>query len=157
MTDPNYSKLSKILSDLDLPARPEKFTESKLFRDWTAAAGDNIADSTARVSFDNEVLAVAVTSPTWAHALLNNQTTILKRLRDLGYKDLRQMTIQVTLPASQPTPRVHRAAETPRPDSPTRVMTPRLQKLFAEIAQNASNPRTRKTFERLSKIDSSGK
>ena len=149
MSESAYSKLSEILPDIDLPDTPPQFNETKLFQDWSAAAGETIANSTLNLSISGNVIAVTVSSPIWAHELINNQSTILARLIEAGYKSLQEMTVRVSVSARRTTPRSYGESAS-RSSQP--AVTPKLQKLFVEIAEKSNNPKTRETFLRLSKI-----
>ena len=151
MSDSEYSKLSQVLADVGLPDRPEKFVDSRIFRDWLQAAGEPIADNTVNLSIDDATISVTVNSPTWAHLLVNNQSTILLRLAESGYEELKEMAIRVNVPTKK---KSLQATKSVSAEQPKRVIEPRLKNLFAEIAENANNPRTRDAFLRLSKIDS---
>ena len=149
MSESAYSKLSEILTDIDLPDTPPQFNETKLFQDWSAAAGETIANSTLNLSISGNVLAVTVGSPIWAHELINNQSTILARLIESGYKSLQEMAIRVNVSTRRTTPRAYGESASRSRES---AVTPKLQKLFVEIAEKSNNPKTRETFLRLSKI-----
>ena len=151
MSDSEYSKLSQVLEEVGLPDRPEKFVDSRIFRDWLQAAGEPIADNTVNLSIDDATISVTVNSPTWAHLLVNNQSTILLRLAESGYEELKEMAIRVNVPTKK---KSLQATKSVSAEQPKRVIEPRLKNLFAEIAENANNPRTRDAFLRLSKIDS---
>ncbi len=152
MSDPRYSKLSKIIAGLNIPDPPPQFSETRIFQDWRKAAGATIADNTLNLRMDETVLSVTVTSPTWAHELINNQSTILARLIESGYKNLQEMAIRVNVAAGRKS--AQRTKTLPESQPPNPVITPRLKKLFAEIAKNSSNTDTKATFLRLSKLDS---
>lgn len=149
MSEFDYSKLSNILKEVGLPDPPENFTDSKIFSDWLQSAGENIANNTTNLSIDGATISVTVTSPTWAHSVLNSQSTILTRLGEFGHKELTEMTIRVSAPTSGNLPQTQKL---PTPEQPKREIDPQLKKLFAEIANNAKSPRTREAFLRLSKI-----
>ena len=73
------------------------------------------------------------------------------RLAESGYEELKEMAIRVNVPTKKES---LQATKSVSAEQPKRVIEPRLKKLFAEIAENANNPRTRDAFLRLSKIDS---
>lgn len=153
MSRSEYSRLSKALEEVGLPDPPEKFADSRLYRDWLQAAGVQIADNTMNLSIDGATISVTVNSPTWAHSLINNQSTILLRLAEVGYENLKEMTIRVTVPTSVKSPQ---PKASPAVKRSKRVIEPRHRKLFEEIAENAISPKTKETFLRLSRIDSPG-
>lgn len=154
MSDSNYSKLSDFLSRAELPNAPESFTETTIFRHWKKAAGQNIADNTAKLQIEGNSLSVTINSPTWAHALINSQTTILSKMNQCGFEDLEEIVIRVAVEGKRNTSRRKKdAAEKPQ----DQLLPARLSQVFVEIAKNASNPKTKETFLRLSRISAEKK
>ncbi len=151
MATTNYSKVSKILAGIELPNEPPRATQADIFQVWSQAAGSDIAYNTINLQIEDQVLSVTVNSPTWAHALINHQTTILNRLVESGYENLADMTIRVGVLSGRKSPRTTmRTTTVPRASA----ITPKLRKLFIQIAENASNPETKEAFLRLSQSDS---
>ncbi len=148
MSDINYFRVSKILADIELPKAPDRFIETDTFRVWAQAAGKDIADNTIKLQIEGNLLSVTVSSPTWAHALINSQATILNRLVELGCKNLEEMTIRVGVLTDRQSPRLKKRAHA---GSRQREITPKMKELFIQIAENASNPATRDAFLRLSR------
>lgn len=152
MSDPRYSKLSDIIAGIKLPDAPLQFNQTRIFQDWNQAAGAAIAENTLNLSIDGSILSVTVNSPTWAHELINNQSTILARLMESGYKNLQEMAIRVNVTVGR---KLAQQSKVPQESQPlTPAISPRLKHLFIEIAENSSNPDTKATFMRLSKLDS---
>ena len=108
-------------------------------------AGASIADNTIELIIDDNVLHVAVNSPTWAHELINQQNSILQHLRDSGYEELTEMSIRIRVANSRsvPTPR--------KKTGNSRTSTPEMQNLFARLASESTDPDTKETFLRLSR------
>ncbi len=154
MSDSNYSKLSDFLTRVELPSAPESFTESTIFNHWKKAAGQNIADNTTKLQIEGNSLSVTVNSPTWAHALINSQSTILSQMIQCGFEDLDEIVIRVAVEGKRKTPRKKKAV-TEEPEA--QLQPARLSQVFVEIAKNASNPETKETFLRLSRISAEKK
>ncbi len=154
MSDSNYSKLSDFLSRAELPSAPESFTETTIFRHWKKAAGQNIADNTAKLQIEGNSLSVTINSPTWAHALINSQTTILSKMNQCGFEDLEEIVIRVAVEGKRNTSH-RKKAVTEEPQA--QLLPARLSQVFVEIAKNASNPETKETFLRLSRISEENK
>lgn len=149
MSDSNYSKLSDFLTSVELPSAPESFTETTIFSHWKKAAGQNIADNTTKLQIEGNSLSVTVNSPTWAHALINSQSTILSQMIQGGFEDLEEIVIRVAVEGKRNTLRKKKAVT----DEPQAQLPPaKLSQVFVEIAKNASNPETKETFLRLSRI-----
>ncbi len=149
MSDSQYSKLSKILTDIDIPDAPKRFAESQLFQDFNEAAGEAIAANTLNLSVDGPVLNVSVNSPTWAHELINNQSSILEKLIELDYSNLKELAIRVNVAAAKKKPRLRTNLA---PQTSERTVNPELKDLFVDIAEKSANSNTRKTFLRLSRL-----
>ena len=154
MSDSNYSKLSDFLTRVELPSAPESFAESAIFNHWKKAAGQNIADNTTKLQIEGNSLFVTVNSPTWAHALINSQSTILSHMVKCGFEDLEEIVIRVAVEGKRNTLRKKKAV-TEEPEA--QLLPARLSQVFVDIAKNASNPETKETFLRLSRISADKK
>ncbi len=151
MPELTYSRLSEVLAAVTLPEAPKRFTDTEFYRHWSQAAGQSIAENTTRLQIEGCVLAVTVNSPTWAHELINNQTTVLSRLVENGYKDLEEISIRVAVAGGR---KPSRRNKPERPIPQDGAVSPELRQLFAEIARSAANAETRETFLRLSRTGS---
>ncbi len=154
MSDSNYSKLSDFLTKVELPSAPESFTETTIFRHWKKAAGQNIADNTTKLQIEGNSLAVTVNSSTWAYELFNSQSTILSQMNQWGFEDLEEIVIRVAVEGKRNTPRKTKV-DTEEPQA--QLLPARLSQVFVEIAKNSSNPETKETFLRLSRISAEKK
>ena len=154
MSDSNYSKLSDFLSRVELPSAPESFSETTIFNHWKKVAGQNIADNTTKLQIEGNSLAVTVNSSTWAYELFNSQSTVLSQMNQCGFEDLEEIVIRVAVQGKRNT-RHKKKAATEKPEA--QLLPARLSQVFVEIAKNASNPETKETFLRLSRISAEKK
>ncbi len=137
-----------------MPSAPESFTETTIFSHWKKAAGQNIADNTTKLQIEGNSLSVTVNSPTWAHALINSQSTILSQMIQCGYEGLEEIAIRVAVERKRNSLRKKKAV-TEEPEA--QLLPAGLGQVFVEIAKNASNPETKETFLRLSRISAEKK
>ena len=71
-----------------------------------------------------------------------------------GFEDLDEIVIRVAVEGKRKTPRKKKAV-TEEPEA--QLQPARLSQVFVEIAKNASNPETKETFLRLSRISAEKK
>jgi len=154
MSDSNYSKLSDFLTRAELPSAPESFTETTIFSHWKKAAGQNIADNTTKLQIEGKSLFVTVSSPIWRYELNNSQSTILSQMIQCGFEDLEEIVIRVAVESKRNSLR-KKIADKEKPHA--QLLPARLSQVFVDIAKNASNPETKETFLRLSRISAEKK
>ena len=147
MSETHFRKLSDVISELSLPKQPQKFAETQIYQNWKNSAGELVATNTASLVIKKDVLHVVVKAPNWAHVVLNNQHTILKQLHNAGYKQLVDLDIRVSVP--KPPKKIQSSA----PKVPQRTVNTELRKLFSTFAKNATNPKVKETFLRMSKTN----
>ena len=154
MSDSDYYKLSDFLTRVELPSAPEAFTETTIFRHWKKAAGQNIADNTTKLQIEGNSIFVTVNSSTWAYELFNSQSTILSQMNQCGFEGLEEIVIRVAVEGKRNTPRKKKVVTK---ESEAQLLPAGLSQVFVEIAKKASNPETKETFLRLSRISAQKK
>jgi len=142
---PKY--LAEYIGNCNLPPQPKRFfSQSELFQCWEQAAGEKVAAQTENLNITNGLLEVQVNSPTWAHEVINRQTTILERLNKSGYRSLTSLSVGVYV--RKPV-QLKYERRTPRTQ---RTVTPEMLAVFKKIAKRSVNPAIKERFKRLSKI-----
>ena len=140
----NFKTLAEILSSEQLPERQDRdFVQSELFKNWASASGEDITQQTERIDIVDDVLQVHVSSPTWAHEIINRQTTLLKRMRGKGYRNLMSLSVSVHVPKTKKDRFTAPPAQKPRP------VTPQMREVFKRFAENSKDPELKARFKRL--------
>lgn len=145
MDKPGFKKLHTVLADSALFKNPPEFKRATIYRMWRQVVGASIAENTIELTIDNNMLNVAVNSPTWAHELINQQNSILKNLHGCGFENLTEMSVRI---------RVANVRSSPAPQkkySKPQTITPQMRELFARLASESADPETKETFMRLSR------
>ena len=146
MTEENYQKMSDVLTALKFSQEPEEFADSQFFKDWNEAAGSMIAKNTWELNEKGDILQVVVNSSTWAHELINQQQSIVKRMQSLGYERITGLSIRIQVPKSVKMRNIHKKTS----EAPS--VSVELLETFTQLAMESKNSGTRELFERLSQI-----
>ena len=126
--------------------RPQAFHHSVIYKNWRKVVGESIAENTLELRVEANILHVAVNSSTWAHELINRQTTFLQQLREYGHQNLDEFSIRVRVPKSPKAPRQKKKPEKPR------TISPAMQELFARLASESKNQEAKEIYMRMSRV-----
>ncbi len=146
MTDAPFSKLAEVLAKgIPVEPKPHK-SKTDIYQRWRIAAGDKIADNTIHLKTEDNILFAVVSSPVWAHTLINKQNRILESMRTQGNKGLTELSIRIHVPKVQTPPKGTQRSHYPR------VVNEQMQSLYLQLAKETRDGKTKEVFERLSKL-----
>ena len=141
----NFNQLTARIHESCQLSPPSEDTNSVLFQDWIKSAGESISKHTRQVHIRKGIIEIVVDSPTWAHQIINQQNTLVQRMRDRGHSGISELSVRVKIVKKFKQPQ-HILVKPQQ-----RKFSKNSGKIFSELAANSSNPKIKEIFLRLSK------